>query len=186
MRFPNGVPAVSDESMTDWMLYVYKQFERPANVEGVEVFVKILDPNGDYYSARVTTDSKGRFSHMWSPAVVGEYEVTATFEGSESYYAAEETTTFGVDAAAAVPEYQGPSAAEIAERTVNMMPPFPNVPTQEQIAADAASRTIAMLPPYPQPTQCPEIPAYQTIDLAVIVLVIVGIIIGIYIIIKKK
>jgi outer membrane protein assembly factor BamB len=24
MRFPNGVPAVSDESMSDWMLYVYK------------------------------------------------------------------------------------------------------------------------------------------------------------------
>jgi hypothetical protein len=31
-RFPNGVPAVSETSMSDWMLYVYKQFERPTNV----------------------------------------------------------------------------------------------------------------------------------------------------------
>jgi hypothetical protein len=29
-RFPNGVPAVSDENMSEWMLYVYKQFEKPA------------------------------------------------------------------------------------------------------------------------------------------------------------
>ena len=27
LRFPNGVPAVSDESQSQWMLYVYKQFE---------------------------------------------------------------------------------------------------------------------------------------------------------------
>jgi hypothetical protein len=43
-----------------------------------------------------------------------------------------------------------------------------------------------MLPPYPQPTTCPEIPAYLTIDLAVIVLVVVGLIIGLYAIIKKQ
>jgi len=46
-RFPDGVPAVSDESMNEWMLYVYKQFPRPEDVEGVKVFLKILDPNGD-------------------------------------------------------------------------------------------------------------------------------------------
>ncbi|MCS7227045.1 MAG: PQQ-like beta-propeller repeat protein, partial [Gloeomargarita sp. SKYB31] len=37
LRFPNGVPAVADECMGDWMLYVYKQFPRPANVKGVWV-----------------------------------------------------------------------------------------------------------------------------------------------------
>ena len=34
MRFPNGVPAVSDANMSDWMKYVYMQFERPADVIG--------------------------------------------------------------------------------------------------------------------------------------------------------
>jgi outer membrane protein assembly factor BamB len=38
-RFSNGVPAVSDESMSDWMLYVYKQFEKPWDTKGVEVTV---------------------------------------------------------------------------------------------------------------------------------------------------
>ena len=166
--------------------YVYKNFEKPADVEGVEGFVKILDPNGDYYSTKVTTDSKGRFSHMWYPAVVGEYQVTAIFEGTESYYSSEETTTFGVDAVADAPGYQGPSADEIATRTVNMMPQFPDVPTAEEIAADAAQRTINMLPQYPECNQCAEIPAYQTIDLVIIVLVVVAIIIGLYLIIKKK
>jgi hypothetical protein len=31
LRFPNGVPVVSDEIQSQWMLYVYKQFERPTN-----------------------------------------------------------------------------------------------------------------------------------------------------------
>jgi len=36
-RFPNGVPAVSDESMGEWMKYVYAQFPRPTDVTGVQV-----------------------------------------------------------------------------------------------------------------------------------------------------
>jgi hypothetical protein len=35
-RFPNGVPAVADETMSDWMLYVYKQFPRPTDATGVK------------------------------------------------------------------------------------------------------------------------------------------------------
>ena len=34
-RLPNGVPAVSDESMSQWMQYVYMQFPKPTNVTGV-------------------------------------------------------------------------------------------------------------------------------------------------------
>jgi hypothetical protein len=45
MRFPNGVPAVADESMNEWMQYVYMQFPRPTDVVGVEVVVSVLDPN---------------------------------------------------------------------------------------------------------------------------------------------
>ena len=167
------------------MLYVYKQFACPADVQGVDVFVKIQDPNGDYYSETVTADGTGAFSMSWAPSIVGDYQVTVMFEGSKSYYPSYATTAFVVDAAPDAPGYQGPSADEIATRTVNMMPQFPNVPTSEEIAADAAQRTINMLPQYPD-TTCPEIPAYLTIDLVLIVLVIVGIVIGLYAIIKKK
>jgi hypothetical protein len=190
MRFPNGVPAVADESMSEWMLHVYKQFAAPADVKGVDVFVLIQDPNGDFYSETVTADSTGAFMMSWSPSVVGEYQVTVTFEGSNSYYTSYATTGFVVDAPLAGPGYQGPTADEIAsntaQRTIAMLPPYPDVPTQEQIADDAARRTIAMLPQYPTPYPPAEIPAYQTVDLVIIVLAIVGIAIGIYIVIKKK
>ena len=186
MRFPNGVPAVADECMTDWMQYVYMQYEKPTDAAGVDVFVKVQDPNGEWFSDTVTTDSNGVFSLMWAPAIVGEYHVTAMFEGSASYCPSEATTTFGVDTAAEVPGYQGPSADEIATRTVNMMPQFPYVPTVEEIAADAAQRTINMLPPYPECNPCPDIPAYLTIDLVIIVLVVAAIVIGLYAIIRKK
>ena len=186
-RFPAGVPAVSDESMSEWMLHVYKNFECPADVEGVDVFVKIQDPNGDYYSETVTVDSTGVFRMVWAPAIVGVYHVTAMFEGSNSYYPSYATTAFVVDAAPAVAGYQGPSADDIATRTVNMMPQFPYVPTAEEIAADAAQRTINMLPPYPDcPAACPDMPAYLTIDLIVIVLVVVAIVLVLYIIVKKQ
>ncbi|MGD2066326.1 MAG: hypothetical protein PVI43_04050 [Candidatus Bathyarchaeota archaeon] len=185
LRFPDGVPAVADADMSDWMLYVYNQFEAPADVEGVEVFIKVLDPNGEYYSTYVTTDSNGMFSHMWTPSVVGEYKVTALFEGTNGYFASQSTTAFGVDAAPADAGYQGPSADEIATRTVNMMPQYPDVPTVEEIAHESATRTIAMMPQYPD-TACPTIPEYLTIDIVIIILVVVVLIIGLYCCFMKK
>ncbi len=189
LRFPKGVPAMSDESMTAWMLYVYKQFACPADVKGVDVFIKIQDPNGDYYSTTVTTDGSGAFSMAWAPQIVGMYQVTVLFQGSNSYYSSWATKSFVVDATPAAPSYNGPTAEEIAaesaSRTIAMMPQFPYVPTAEEIAADAAQRTINMLPQYPD-TTCPEIPAYQTIDIVIIILVVVVLIIGLYCCIFKK
>ena len=190
-NFANGLPCVSDASMSKWMEYVYMQQAKPQNVEGVTVFIKVQDPNGDYFSTHVTTDENGVFSYMWThPASVGEYHVTVLFEGSNSYWPSEATTIFGVDERAEAPPYNGPTSEEIAadaaQRVIAMLPPYPDVPTQEEIAADAASRTIAMLPPYPTPYPPVEIPAYQTIDLAIIILVVVVLIIGLYCCFMKK
>jgi hypothetical protein len=157
-RFPNGLPAVSDESMREWMEYVYMQQICPENYEGVKVFLKIQDPNGDWYSATVTSDENGRFSHMWAPAIVGEYKVTAMFEGSESYYPSQETITFGVDEAAAAAG--APSAEEIAQTTVNKMPAL----------------------------TAPEMPAYLTIDLVILIIAAIGMVIGLvaYMALRKQ
>jgi outer membrane protein assembly factor BamB len=159
LRFPNGVPAISDEDMSEWMLYVYKQFERPEDATGVEVFVKIQDPNGDWYSTYVTADSNGVFSFMWAPAIVGEYHVTAMFEGSASYYASQATTFFGVDAVQVTEDV--PSAEEIAQTTVNKLPAYPAIP---------------------------EIPAYLTIDIILLVIAAVGVVIGLvaYMALRKQ
>jgi hypothetical protein len=158
-RFPEGVPAVSDESMTDWMGYVYQQQPFPEDVKGVKVFLKIQDPNGEYYSTYVTTDRNGKFSHMWTPAVVGEYKVTAMFEGSNAYYTSQSTTTFGIDEAPATEDV--PSAEDIAQTTVNQMPAYPTIP---------------------------EIPAYLTIDLVILIIAAVGVVIGLvaYVALRKQ
>jgi hypothetical protein len=102
MRFPNGVAAVSDASQSQWMLYVYKQFERPTNASGVEVSIDVIDANGNYRHVGTTTsDSTGKYSYSWSPDITGKYTVIATFAGSKAYYASFDETSFVVDPAAA-------------------------------------------------------------------------------------
>ena len=87
MRFPNGVPAVADESMSNWMLYVYKQFEKPTDCTGVPVTLNVIDANGNYRTiGTATTDSNGVFTFSWQPDIAGIYYLYATFEGSSAYY----------------------------------------------------------------------------------------------------
>jgi len=99
-RFPNGVPAVADESMSAWMEYVYMQFPCPANVTGVEVIIEVLDPNNNYYEvARATTDGTGFYSATFDPPVPGKYTIIASFAGSKAYYGSHaETAIFVEDA----------------------------------------------------------------------------------------
>jgi len=164
IRFPNGVPAISDDDMEDWMLYVYNQFKRPADATGVEVKLMIRDPNGDYYETTVTSDGNGVFSHMWAPAFVGEYQVTALFEGSKSYYISYATTAFGVDQAPAAAYPDVPTAEEIAQATVNRLPAYPDVPTASEVAQETVSQMPAYpeMPEMPEIPEIPEIPAYLT------------------------
>jgi hypothetical protein len=87
-RFPNGVPAVSDESMGDWMEYVYMQKPCPTNATGVEVSIDAIDPNGNYINiATATSETTGLFHYAWkTPDIPGEYTVTATFAGTNGYW----------------------------------------------------------------------------------------------------
>jgi outer membrane protein assembly factor BamB len=87
-RFPNGVPAVSDASMKDWMGYVYQQKPFPTNAAGVEVTLDAVDPNGNFiHLGTATSDTSSLFSYAWTtPDIPGKYTVIATFAGSESYW----------------------------------------------------------------------------------------------------
>jgi outer membrane protein assembly factor BamB len=97
-RFPNGVAAVSDESMSEWMLYVYKQFPFPASAMGVDVSLDVYDSNGNFRNiGTATSDASGFFSYDWTPDIPGKYTVIATFAGSEAYYASYAETAFAVD-----------------------------------------------------------------------------------------
>ncbi len=103
-RFPNGVPAVADEDMSEWMKYVYKNFPHPDGATGVEVTLDAIDSNGGWtHIGRVTSDVSGTFSHMWTPETEGKYTVIATFEGSKAYWASYAETAIGVGPAPPTP-----------------------------------------------------------------------------------
>jgi hypothetical protein len=103
-RFPNGVPAVSDESMGKWMEYVYMQKPRPTDTVGVPVTISVVDANGNYRDIGSTTsDADGFYSLNWKPDIEGKYTVYASFGGSESYWPSHAITSFAVDPAAATP-----------------------------------------------------------------------------------
>lgn len=97
-RFPQGVPAVSDESMGEWMEYVYMQHDRPDNVKGVPVSLTAIDPNGNFINiGTATADDNGFYSHKWTPEIEGKYVVTAIFMGSGSYWPSHTETAIIVD-----------------------------------------------------------------------------------------
>jgi hypothetical protein len=110
-RFPNGVPAVADESMSAWMEYVYMQKPKPVDVKGVEVIVEVLDPNGNYYEVgRTTSDANGFFSLAFDPPVPGKYTVIARFAGSKSYWPSHAETAVFVEETPPAPATPTPQA----------------------------------------------------------------------------
>jgi hypothetical protein len=106
LRFPNGVPCVSDESQSKWMEYVYQQQPLPANATGVPVQIDVIDSNGNYYNIGTTTsDSSGAFSFTWTPIIPGDFTVIATFAGTNSYYGScAETHFYASEAPQVTPE----------------------------------------------------------------------------------
>ena len=113
LRFPNGVPAVSDANMSDWMEYVYEQFPIPTNVQGVDVSIMVLDANGNYRTiGTATTDMSGTYSLAWKPDIPGKYTVIATFQGTNSYYGSYTETAFTAD-----PQAQPTSTVTVVPQT---------------------------------------------------------------------
>ena len=75
-NFPAGVPCASDESMSDWMSYVYQQAPKPANFTGVQVSLSVIDSNGNQYPiGTATTDETGTYSLTYTPTVPGDFKL---------------------------------------------------------------------------------------------------------------
>jgi hypothetical protein len=118
-RFPNGVPAVSDGNQSEWMLYVYKQFAKPADVIGVDVTISVIDPNGNTPTiGTVTADEDGFYKLMFEPEVPGEYTVIASFDGSNAYYGSHAKTAFGVVDVPTTPAPEEPTYGNLADNTI--------------------------------------------------------------------
>ncbi len=115
-RFPHGIPAVSDESMSAWMEYIYMQKPRPTDATGVPIALSIVDANGNYREIGTTTsDADGFYSYQWTPDIEGKYTVYASFGGSESYWPSHAVTAFAVDAAPATPAPTQQPIASVAD-----------------------------------------------------------------------
>jgi hypothetical protein len=117
-RFPNGVPAMSDSSMDDWMAYIYMQKPIPMSATGVPIEIDVLDSNGNFRNiGTATSDANGVFSFTWKPDIEGTYTVFATFAGTNSYYPAHAETSFAVMGAAPT---QSPEPVAAAPAPVEM------------------------------------------------------------------
>jgi len=88
---PN-TPCVSKDSMTTQMEYLHNQMPIAGlwgneTITGVPVSLDTVDPNGNFrHIADVVTDGySGTFAYTWTPDVPGQYAVTATFMGDDSY-----------------------------------------------------------------------------------------------------
>ena len=98
-NFPNGLPAVSDASMSQFMETVYMQQPMPNNVTGVPVTISVQDSNGNNRPiGTTTTNALGDFSYTWKPDIPGDFTVYATFSGTQSYYGSSASAAFHASA----------------------------------------------------------------------------------------
>ena len=163
----NSVPAVSDESVDVWMEYLYMQKHIPADVVGVTVHLTAIDPNGNLQDiGTTTTDINGKYGITWTPPVSGTYHVTATFEGSGSYWGSQDTTYFVVSPNAS------PQPASTSNPTVN--------PTQTALPTSTVAPTISPSPSEaPQPTSAgTPTTTYIAIASAVVIIAVMAVLLA--------
>jgi hypothetical protein len=97
VMFPNGVPAIADENMSEFMDYLYMQnatlLNNPPICTGVPVTLTAVDPNGNTVTIGTTTsDDKGNYGLQWTPTSPGVYHIYAAFAGSDSYFTSSAST----------------------------------------------------------------------------------------------
>jgi hypothetical protein len=69
------------------ILLLCTSLAKPTNATGVPIHITAIDPNGNFQDIGiVNSDASGNYATMWTPPVPGVYKITATFEGSKSYW----------------------------------------------------------------------------------------------------
>jgi hypothetical protein len=129
-----GTPAISDEKMSVWMEYLYQQQPMPTDATGVSVHLTATDEHGTNVDiGSVTSDVKGNYYASWTPPALGIYKISATFDGSKSYYGSSQETGILVSEASAVP-------------TLTPIPTQTIAPTIAPTGTVSASPTVAPTP----------------------------------------
>ncbi len=94
-NFPNGLPCISDASMTPFMEAVYQQQQMPLDASGVPVTLSVVDSNGNYRTIGTPVSNiYGTYSYTWTPDISGDYTIIANFAGTNSYYPSTASAAF--------------------------------------------------------------------------------------------
>lgn len=86
-----GKACVSQDSMSTYMEYLHMQqpidgLHHNVTVTGVPVSIDAVDPNSNYvHIGNTISDETGSFGYAWTPTVAGQYKITASFAGDDSY-----------------------------------------------------------------------------------------------------
>jgi hypothetical protein len=153
--------------MKPWMEYLYMQKPMPNDATGVKVHLTALDSNSNTEDLGVvTSDTSGLYSLMWTPPITGKYTITATFEGSNSYWPSSSETAIGVTEPIVAPAIV--VTATPAPTQPAVVTPTPIQPTVAPTLAPTPSPVII------PPTSATPITTYVAIGAAVIIIIAIA------------
>jgi len=120
--YPNGLPCVSDASMTPFMEAVYDQQPMPTNLTGVPVTISVTDSNHNTYviGTAISSPTTGEYSLTWTPDIPGNYTVAAIFAGTGGYYGSTAQTAFYASSPAATTAPTAAPASGLASNNTLM------------------------------------------------------------------
>ena len=118
----------------------------PKEAQGVSVRLTATDSNNNVHDiGTVTTDASGLYSIIWKPQATGKYAITATFEGSKSYWPSSATTAIGVVEAA--PKISAEPPSTISPATSPTISPISPAISPTTTSPAPASPTPAVVQP---------------------------------------
>ena len=136
-----GTPAVSDASMSAWMAYLYEQQPMPTNATGVPLTLTVYDSNGNVVATlSAQTDITGHYMVSWTPPSTGMYKVTASFDGTNSYFVSTSETGIAVGVSGSSTVTPSPQVS-----TAPVPPGSSGVSTMTYVAVAAAVIIIAVV-----------------------------------------
>jgi hypothetical protein len=172
---PN-TPAVSDDSMTEWMNYMQMQKPMPTNVQGVQVVLTATAPDGSTVDiGQTTSDGYGYFQFSWTPPSTGNYKIQATFAGSQSYWSSTAETGITVTAATLTsPSVTSPTTSQAPSETST--PNQSASPSASASASTTASATASpSVAPPPSTEAAPSMTLYVALAVAAAVIVVAAV-----------
>lgn len=162
-----GTPAVSDADQAQQMEYLIQHtIAAPTNITGVPVTLYATDSAGvtTQIAQVMSTGTGGIFHYLWTPSAAGEYVITASFEGSQSYGPSSAQTAVGVVET---------SAAPVVTSSPTPSPQQSSTPSTTATATATATPTPAVSPTTANsPSSVPSSEIYAVVAAVVIIAIV--------------